>query len=180
VSRRRACLGAAALVLTALAACTQGEIQRVAPTCRNTNTLVLEAQSVPGAELVPCVGLLPAGWDVETVTIESGRTRFALRSDRAGDQAVVVSLVPRCDISGATEIASDEEGTRRFEKVESVTPGFTGVRYYTFRGGCVTYRFRFAEEGRALINEASLALTFVPRRAVSNEVARRTGGRERL
>lgn len=177
---RRAHLAAAVLALAWLSACTQGEVQRVAPTCRNTNTLVLETQSVPGADLVPCVSLLPAGWEVETVTIESGRTRFALRSDRAGDQALVVTLLPRCDVSGATEIVSDEDGTRRFERVQSVSPGFSGIRYYTFRGGCVTYRFRFSEEGRALLNEASLALTFVPRQAVSDEVGRRTGGRERL
>jgi hypothetical protein len=44
-----------------------------------------------------------------------------------------------------------------------VTPGFVGTRYYTFAGGCAAYRFEFAEEGRALANEASLALSFISR-----------------
>lgn len=38
----------------------------------------------------------------------------------------------------------------------------------------------FAEEGRVLVNEASLALTFLPRSAVADHVRRESSGRERL
>jgi hypothetical protein len=168
---------AAAVVL---GSCTQGSVTRLAPTCRNVDTLVLEAQSVPTADLVPCITLFPAGWKIGTMEINSSLSQFSLTNDRAGDRAVVVSFLPRCNVSGATEIASDEDGTRRYEKVESVTPGYSGVRYYTFRGGCVDYRFRLGHEGRALLNEASLALTFVRRTTVAEDLRRHSDGRLHL
>ena len=149
-------------------------------TCRSTNVLVLAAQSVPTASMVPCVQLLPAGWSYGPVDIRTGRTRLNLDSDRAGISAVRVTLVERCDTSGATEIPSDELGTRRFEQIEVVTPGFAATRYYTFPGGCVSYRFRFQAEGRVLVNEATLALTFVPREKLAEDVRRLSDGRQRL
>ncbi len=139
------------------------------PGCRNTETLVLMAQSVPTASLVPCIEAMPAGWSFETIDVRNGRAFFALDSDRAGDRAVRVTLLPACDVSGATEIVTDEPGTRRYERVESVLREYRGVRAYQFPGGCVTYRFDFSRRGLALVNEVSLALGFVSR----DEVARR-------
>jgi hypothetical protein len=172
-----AVLAAVVVLSPVLATCSFG----VDPlTCRNTDGLVLAAQSVPSAGLLPCVDVRPAGWDFGPVDVRSGRTRFTLSSDRAGAQAVQVTFTRACDTAGSTEIASDEPGTRRFERIEVVTPGFAGVRYYTFEGGCVSYRFRFAEEGRVLVNEASLALTFVSRSTVAEELRRKSKGRDRL
>ena len=168
----------AALLVWPLASSCGAPGQRL--TCRSTNVLILAAQSVPTAGLVPCVQLLPAGWSYGSIDIRTGRTRFNLDSDRAGISAVQVTLVEHCDTSKATEIPTDELGTRRFEQVEVVTPGFAGTRFYTFRGGCVTYRFRFQEEGRVLVNEASLALSFVPRESLAEEVRRLSDGRQRL
>ena len=149
-------------------------------TCRSTEVLILAAQSVPTASMVPCVQLLPAGWSYGPTDVRTGRTRFSLDSDRAGISAVRVTLVERCDTTGATEIPTDELGTRRFEKVEVVTPGFAGTRFYTFAGGCVTYQFRFQEEGRVLVNEATVALTFVSREQLAQEVRTSSDGRHRL
>ncbi|MDQ3980871.1 MAG: hypothetical protein M3314_15205 [Actinomycetota bacterium] len=149
-------------------------------TCRSTNALVLAAQSVPTASMVPCVQLLPAGWSHGRTDVRTGRTRFTLNSDRAGVSAVRVTLAERCDTSRATEIPTDELGTRRFEQVEVVTPGFAGTRFYTFPGGCVSYQFRFQAEGRVLVNEASLALTFVTREKLAEDVRRLSDGRQRL
>jgi hypothetical protein len=170
-------LAAVVLLSPALGSCSFGPEPL---TCRNTRGLVLSAQSVPTAGLLPCVDARPAGWDFGQVDIRSGRTRFTLSSDRAGAQAVQVTFTRECDIAGSTEITSDEPGTRRYERVEAVTPGFAGVRYYTFAGGCVSYRFRFAKEGRVLVNEASLALTFIPRSTVAAELRRTSHGRESL
>lgn len=175
--RRGAALVGALLVWPLVSSCGEGGPR---PTCRNTNLLILAAQSVPTAGLVPCVQLLPAGWSYGPIDVRSGRTRFTLDSDRAGVSAVQVDLVERCDTSQATEISSDELGTRRFEQVEVVTPGFAGTRFYTFAGGCVTYRFRFQKEGRILVNEASLALTFLSREQLDRDVQRRSDGRQRL
>ena len=159
------------VVLLLLSGCATRYKSNVLPDCRNSETLVLMAQSVPSAELVPCLENLPAGWSFETIDIRNGKSFFALDSDRAGDRAVRVSLRTRCDVSGATEIVSDELGTRRYERVESVVSEYRGVRTYQFPGGCVTYQFEFARRGLALVNEVSLAIGFASR----SEVARQAG-----
>ncbi len=170
----------AAVAAGLVAGCSPGITDQTEPTCRNTSTLVLQAQAVPSADRLPCVTLLPVGWSVFDMDIESGRAEFTLSNDRAGLRAVRVKLTPECDTSGATEIPSDEPGTRRFERIEAVRPGFAATRSYTFPGGCVTYRFQLKEPGRALVNEASLAVTFVTREQVAAEVARLSDGELRL
>jgi len=170
--------------LLALGGCARtGVTGQTTPTCeveRNSNVLVLEAQSVPSADRVPCVALVPAGWSVATVEVKSGSSRFILGNDRAGDRAVEVRLQGRCNVDGSTQVPSDEPGTRRFERIDSVKPGFEATRFYTFDGGCVTYRFRFEAANRALVNEASLALSFLARQELKTEVERVSKGQVKL
>lgn len=180
MGRLRPVLAAPVVAVGLAAGCSPGVTGNTEPTCRNTATLVLQAQAVPSAERLPCVTLLPVGWSVFDMDIESGRAEFTLTNDRAGLQAVRVTLTATCDVSRATQIPSDEPGTRRYELIESVRPGFAATRSYTFPGGCTTYRFRLKEPGRALLNEASLAVTFVTRQDVAAEVDRVTDGDARL
>lgn len=162
-------LAIGAIAMVALPGCAARYKSSVRPGCRNAETLVLIAQSVPSAEQVPCIAALPAGWTFRTIDIRNGRSSFALDSDRAGDRAVEVTLRSACDTSGATEIVSDEPGTSRHERVESVVNEYRGVRLYQFPGGCVTYRFDFDRRGLALVNEVSLALGFLPRTDVARQ-----------
>ena len=64
------------------------------PTCDPNDVMVLMAQSVPTAEQLPCVNLLPGGWNAGTVSIHELRTSFTLDSDQAGQGAVLVTLAP--------------------------------------------------------------------------------------
>ena len=114
------------------------------PQCGTGHSMILAAQAVPSAAMVPCISALPAGWQVGGADIASGHSRFWLNSDQAGDQAVTITLSATCDTSGAQQIPSDQPGTQRFERPLSLRPQFTGLRYYTFPGGCVTYQFKFA------------------------------------
>jgi hypothetical protein len=150
-----------------------------------TQFVVLMAQAVPTATQLPCVELLPAGWSVSDVFVRSGRARFALDSDRVGVHAVTVVLERTCQFGGrkATRVPSDEPGTRRYEQIGEVRPGvgFTGTRFYLFKGGCVTYRFQFKTDERAgPIGEVTLALSFVTRDAMRGLVQETTGGRAKL
>ena len=157
------------LGLVVLSGCATRYKSNVVPDCRNTETLVLMAQSVPTAQRVPCIQSVPAGWTFETIDIRDGHSFFALDSDRAGDRAVRVTPRRSCDVSSATEVVSDEPGTRRYERVESVLRAYRGVRTYQFPGGCVTYRFDFERRGLALVNEVSLAIGFVTRQEVARQ-----------
>ena len=87
-----------------------------APSCGTGHSMILSAQAVPSAALLPCIAALPAGWSVGGTDIASGRASFGLDSDRAGPRAVTVTLTATCDISGARQIPSDQPGMRRFER----------------------------------------------------------------
>lgn len=180
----RAKLTVAAIGAVAMSSCGgTGVTAQSTPTCdieRNSGVLVLEAQSVPSADRVPCISLVPAGWRVAAVEVKSGSSRFNLGNDRAGDRALEVRLTATCDLRASSQVPSDEPGTQRFERIDSVGPGFEATRFYTFKGGCVSYIFRFESANRALVNEATLALSFITRQEVAAEVRRSSDGSSRL
>jgi hypothetical protein len=162
--------------------------QNRSPACEyrgqpGTPVIILEAQAVPSATLLPCVKLLPTGWSVSDVFVHNGRARFTLDSDRVGPHAVTVVLERYCQLPRVTRVPSDEPGTRRYEQIGEVRPGvgFTGTRFYLFPGGCVTYHFKFRSEERAEpIGDVTLAISFVTRDEVREHVRRETGGRAEL
>jgi len=136
-----------------------------APTCGTGHSIILAAQAVPSAALVPCVGTLAAGWSVyDGADIANGHATFWLDSDLAGGRSVTVTLSATCDLSGATQVSSDQPGTRRFDRPLSLRPQFAALRFYTFPGGCVTYRFSFAPGASPLLAiPVNGAVGFVPR-----------------
>ena len=141
-----------------------GDIGAHPPQCGTGHSMILAAQAVPSAALVSCVTTLPPGWRIGGVDIASGHASFWLDSDRAGVRAVTVTLSAACDVSGARQIPSDQPATRRFERPLSLYPHFTYLRYYTFPGGCVAYRFRFAPgTSPRLVTPPASAVGFVPR-----------------
>jgi hypothetical protein len=114
--------------------------------------------------MLPCIAALPPGWSTRGADISSGRVRLWLDSDRAGTGAITVTLTAACDTSGAQQILSDQPGTRRFEHPQSLAPQFSGLRFYTFPGGCITYRFSFAPGASPVLADAvGSALSFQPR-----------------
>lgn len=135
--------------------------------------VVLAAQAVPSATLLPCVTELPAGWSFGGSEARDGRFRFWLDSDRAGIRSVQVTLVPACDTSDAIEVAPDldEAGVRRFERPLSLPPRFAADRLYTFPGGCVEVAFRFVAGADAtLVLQADQALGFRPRQPLVDDL----------
>ena len=134
------------------------------PSCGTNPSMVLTAQAVPSAARLPCITELPSGWHVGGAEIASGHARFWLDSDQAGAHAVTITLSAACDTSGARQIPSDQPGARRLERPLSLRPQFTGLRFYTFPGGCVTYRFTFTPGASSLLAiPASSAVAFMPR-----------------
>jgi hypothetical protein len=82
---------------------------------------------------------------------------------------LTITLSAACDTSGAEQIPSDEPQTQRFDHPLSLRPQYTGLRFYTFPGGCITYRFNFMPGKSSLLAiPVDGAVGFVPR---SNLVA---------
>jgi hypothetical protein len=182
-SVKRVALAAAALIIVAVAAVVglkafspADNVGSYAPICGTGHSMILSAQAVPSAALLPCVAALPAGWSTGGADISSGKTTLRLDSDRAGPGAITVTLAAACDTSGAHQIPSDQPGTRRFERPLSLRPQFSDLRFYTFPGGCATYRFSFAPGAPPVLAVAAgSALSFLPR-SVLVESVRRTEG----
>jgi len=177
VRRTRAAL-ATVMLAAALTGCTTA--QSHPPPCRGSydNLLILEAQAVPSAVLVPCVSSLPIGWTFGGWLIETGRARFWLDSDRAGIHAVEVELTRDCDISGAVEVppAPGEVGVRIFQEPTSLPPAFAAVRSMVFPGGCIRYHFNFQRGAPpSLVLEAVGALGTVQREVLVRQVERAVG-----
>ena len=147
-----------------------------APVCGTGHSMILSAQAVPSAALLPCIAALPAGWSVGGADIASGKASFWLDSDRAGPRAVTVTLTATCDTSGAQQIPSDQPGARGFEHPLSLAPQFSSLRFYTFPGGCTTYRFSFARGTSPVLAVAvDNALAFQSRSTLVNYVRHTEG-----
>jgi tRNA A-37 threonylcarbamoyl transferase component Bud32/membrane-associated phospholipid phosphatase len=147
--------------------------------CAPHEPLVLMAQSVPTASLVPCIEILPAGWTLGDVVVGNDRSRFTLTSDRGG--VLVAALTASCDLAGAVELTSEQPGARRYLRIERDAAGVTTTRAYTFPGGCVTQRLVAPGASRQqLAGEASSALSFTTRGALAASVRRDSGGRLEL
>jgi hypothetical protein len=133
--------------------------------------MILAAQAVPSAALVPCVAALPSGWQTGGADIATGHSRFWLDSDQAGASAVTVTLSATCDVAGAMQVPSDQPGTRRFDRPLSLRPQFAALRFYTFPGGCVTYQFAFTPGASPLLAiPVNGAVGFVPRARLVGQV----------
>lgn len=147
----------------------------------NSPTLVLMAQAVPTATLVPCVRAIPAGWGPDKLSVANGRAEFALNSDRDGSRALVVVLTKTCDLLGASRVPSDQPGARRYERPTRVSGGYAGSRFYVFPGGCITYRVNLTGGTRVqALTEATGALGFATRSAIRDMVVRNNDGRLKL
>jgi hypothetical protein len=177
-SIRRVALAAAMLGATVIAVVVGAQaffpaenIGAYPPQCGTGHSIILTAQAVPSAALVPCVAALPSGWRVVGADIASGHAKFWLDSDQAGTRAVTVTLSATCDVSGAQQIPSDQPGARRFERPLSLRPQFAVLRFYTFPGGCATYSFSFAPGASPLLAiPVDSAVAFVPRARLVDHV----------
>ena len=146
------------------------------PDCGTGNLMILSAQSVPSAALLPCLATLPAGWKLDGMHVQRTRTTFFLNSDIAGHHAVQVRLMRRadCNVSGAQAVPSDELGTRRYERPDRLSP-LRSTRFYLFPGGCVTYRFAFNQGASpSEVFDVDQALAFQTRASLVNAVNDRT------
>ena len=187
--RRTGATAAALLATTLLTGCVQAVDLGVDADCGDSArvdnpVLVLMAQAVPSSTLIPCIRLVPASWRHGEIDVRRGRAVFTFASgsvDSPDSEPLTVTLTRTCDVSGATEVPSDEPGTQRWERLRQVAPAYVGDRYYLFEGGCARLSFALSGSDRAQqVGEASLAVGFVTRSALRLAVEERSDGRHEL
>jgi hypothetical protein len=151
-----------------------------------SNAVVLMAQSVPTASWVPCLrpDTLPGGWSFDSLDVHNGLSRFWLNSDRDGEMAIEVRLEASCTTAGTTEIPTDRDGMRRYERVTQTDPAYFGKRYYVFGGGCITFDFKLTGKSGQTRGEplalATQSVAAVSRDDLRNQVHEASGGRLEL
>jgi membrane-associated phospholipid phosphatase len=149
--------------------------------CSDQEALWLMAQAVPSATLVPCLQVTPPGWSLNDVKAGSGFASIVFNTDRPHQEAAVtVELLPSCDLAGATEVSSEQPGSRRYIRIDRAATPVTVTRSYTFPGGCVTERYVAVGSPQRLAADASSSFGFVTRDQLARDLSRRSGGRLHL
>jgi hypothetical protein len=167
------------LVPLALTACTEVVTRNnVLMSCkppkdRIESGLVLMAQAVPSASVVPCINVYPAGWSLTTFDARTERVDITFDSDRGGLQALIVTLVPSCRATGSA-LPPDEVGAPNLRQTLVITATtYQATRFYTFPGGCVMFRFDVPlENATALTSDAVMMINLTSRAKIEAEVAR--------
>jgi hypothetical protein len=139
------------------------------PSCEQGDSALIAAQSVPTAQMLPCLTPLPLGWDVEAVDITQDGTTIRFDSDRAGHHAAKLVFAEMCDPTGAAQQPNDQEGVERFTLTERVEPALRAKSFHVFEGGCVTWSFDFDNDvPRSELSELDDTLVLLPRSVVSD------------
>jgi tRNA A-37 threonylcarbamoyl transferase component Bud32/membrane-associated phospholipid phosphatase len=156
----------------------------VAARCDEMEAMWLQAQAVPTAQLVPCVGTLPVGWSFGLLTVNNGRSTMTVDHDRAGSRAIDLLFTESCDVVGATEVATDVPDARRYERSAPEGTDTILTRYEVFPGGCATIELSShdaAPEVRDVVTaQASSVISFVPRADLAAALDERSDGRLQL
>jgi membrane-associated phospholipid phosphatase/tRNA A-37 threonylcarbamoyl transferase component Bud32 len=149
--------------------------------CGDQEALWLMAQAVPSATLVPCLQVSPPGWALNDVKAGSGFASIVFNTDRPFQEAAVtVELLPSCDLTGSTEVSSEQPGARRYIRIDRAADPDRVTRIYVFQGGCVSERYVSAVSPERMAADASSSIGFVTRDQLADELSRRSDGRLRL
>jgi len=126
------------------------------PGCDTTSRgqLLLMAQAVPEASMIPCFGELPPGWEYTGASTQTSQAALSVVTDTF-DLDVEVLLIGACDITAAEQLSSDKAGADLYRM------GDGRKLVYVFDGGCVqviypTIELAASPEGRALADEIHL------------------------
>jgi tRNA A-37 threonylcarbamoyl transferase component Bud32 len=148
--------------------------------CTDPEPLWLEAQSVPSASLVPCLGPLPEGWRLARMTVTDGRSEITL-NDQLALGTVVVRLTADCDVGGASLVPPGQPEARRYLRTESVAPQYSATRFEVFPGGCVTTWLTVpAVHQDRTTSQAGALLGFTSRQTLQQLLEQRSDGRLHL
>jgi hypothetical protein len=150
-------------VMSSAMACSEVAENRE-PWCRDAPATILVAQSVPSADLVPCVRFLPDGWTFASFEASDAGATFAIAGPDEGDGTADVSVTASCaDASGRT-VRTDEPGTELLHEIRSEDP-YRALWTYLAEGECVRVSIALpvdAEPDRDVLM-LERALSFVPR-----------------
>ena len=174
MSRVAVVVALAAAVLAAGCSPSIGNPVRILPCTPSKDRLdkqmVRMAQSVPTASAVPCMRAELDDWFLDDLDSWNGGTRIEF--SRLIDQiAVTIELTRTCDRGAASEPATDQPGTRRFDERIRAGSSYRDRRFYLLPGACLAYTFRLTGTGaEAAAEDISRAIGLVGRDQLADQV----------
>ncbi|GJM37685.1 MAG: hypothetical protein DHS20C19_10520 [Acidimicrobiales bacterium] len=145
----------------------------IAPYCEGDTSALIGAQSVPTATVIPCLGALPPGWDVESVRVNQDGTVVHFDSDRAGENAGVLHFRQTCDSSDTVSVPSADERIQRRDRVTRLEPDFVASWYYLVEGACWWWDFDLSDGASATFAvQIDEILNWVGRDALNADLSR--------
>jgi hypothetical protein len=163
---RRVVIPLALVVVLLSAGCSQVAENRE-PWCRPTPATILVAQSVPSAELVPCVRFLPEGWTFASFEASDAGARFAIAAPEEADGTADLSFTESCTDPAGRTVRTDEPGTQLLHEIRSDEP-YRASWTYLAEGECVRISIALPADPGPDADAQMLerALSFVPRSAL--------------
>ena len=124
------------------------------------------------------------GWSFGLLTVNNGRSTITVDHDRAGSKAIDLRFAESCDVTGATEVAADVPGARRFER-DPIDGTDTILTWYeVFPGGCATVRLSSRTAAPEVVDDvtaqAGRVIGFVTRADLAQALDERSDGRLQL
>ncbi len=154
--KRLVALGLAVTLVLAACGIEVGDV-RVGPPpiCETTSRgmLILMAQAVPAAELIPCISDMPEGWTIERAEIGTNRAELSFDGGQVGD--VIVVLSSACHAIG--EPATNDTGHELAVFEDQANDMLT--RNYVFAGGCISVE----APDRLAASEMTREISFITR-----------------
>ena len=115
-------LGLAFALLLVASACSNSQLGRAIPDCDGdpNASMIIQIQSVPSDEYVPCINELKPGWEYVDLVPKFGDSRFWISSDRLGDRFLEVILTDGCDVDSSLEGVEIMPGVLQYRSVTMV------------------------------------------------------------
>jgi hypothetical protein len=159
-----------------------GPVPRCNPTThQSAGAIVLVAQSVPTARMLPCVRTIAAGWAFERLDARDGHATLLFNAAGGTIHPVAIAVQRRCSVGVAVQRPSDQPGAIEYEQVTRNEESFVGKRFYVFPGGCVTYKFSVhGDTFVAMVDALLQGLGFVTREELASKVRELSNGRLEL
>ncbi len=152
--------------------------------CQESSSLVLLAQSVPSAQLIPCLTEGAQGWIVNEEDFTSEGTTVQLGTGDLAGAVWTITLTETCtpDAAATPRSYPDQQGRYQVVGYDTTDPGdrtVTDTEWYQFEGGCtkssVSIPSRF--DAQRIFDELDTGFVFAPRSSVQELVADRSDGR---
>lgn len=148
--------------------------------CLEKKYVIMEAQSVQGAQLIPCLGDALDGWDRANENYSNDGSEIGMTTGETNGATLTIALHATCTPDASATPRKDESPD--YDVVETTTTNpDNSVQYkewYTFAGGCavsdLTIPHRFDEQ--RIFDELDASFYLLPRSAVNDQVLHETDG----